>query len=179
MEYLTHYFEKLSEHFDDIPTFRHMADRLHVRTGHIALGLVAFVFLFVVLGLGKELLTNLLGVVYPAYMSFKAIESHHIDDDKQWLTYWVVYGSFMVFDTVAEAILTSVPIYHPIKLLVLVYLAWPETKGAQNVYDYLIKPFLAKHQSHIDKELDRIKAKVHEIKTEADQKAADHADKSE
>ena len=38
--------------------------------------------------------SNVVGFVYPAYMSFKAIETEDdVDDDIQWLTYWVVFGS--------------------------------------------------------------------------------------
>ena len=36
------------------------------------------------------------GVLYPAYQSFKAIEApliQHEERDKQWLTYWSIHGS--------------------------------------------------------------------------------------
>ena len=41
--------------------------------------------------------TCLVGVLCPTYMSLKAIDSTE-DDDKQYLTYWVVYGVFSVID---------------------------------------------------------------------------------
>jgi receptor expression-enhancing protein 5/6 len=31
-----------------------------------------------------ELLVNILGFLYPAYASFKALETHGIEDDQQW-----------------------------------------------------------------------------------------------
>ena len=42
--------------------------------------------------------TCLVGVLCPTYLSLKALESPEEDDDKHFLTYWVVYGLFTVFD---------------------------------------------------------------------------------
>jgi receptor expression-enhancing protein 5/6 len=48
----------------------------------------------VMFGVGQVYLTTLIGVLYPGFMSFIALETEDIDDDKLWLTYWVVYGAF-------------------------------------------------------------------------------------
>jgi receptor expression-enhancing protein 5/6 len=45
-------------------------------------GLVFFIMIF--FNLWGDLLTNILGFVYPAYASFKAIESNNKEDDVQW-----------------------------------------------------------------------------------------------
>ncbi|GAA6038349.1 hypothetical protein JCM8097_007603, partial [Rhodosporidiobolus ruineniae] len=49
-------------------------------------------------------LTNLLGWALPAYLSVKAIESPGHEDDVQWLTYWVVFGSFTFLESFATLI---------------------------------------------------------------------------
>jgi len=38
--------------------------------------------MFVMFGVGQTYLTNLIGVAYPAFMSFIALESEGADDDK-------------------------------------------------------------------------------------------------
>lgn len=47
-----------------------------------------------------------LGVLYPAYASFKALESPQLNDDKQWLTYWVVYACTTSLETVTDRTLS-------------------------------------------------------------------------
>ena len=42
--------------------------------------------------------TCLVGVVCPTYLSLKALESPEEDDDKYFLTYWIVYGLFTIID---------------------------------------------------------------------------------
>ena len=67
-------------------------------------GLVSCVVL-VMFGVGSTYITNLLGVAYPAFMSFHALETQGTDDDKQWLTYWVCFGVFNIVDQFAGIIL--------------------------------------------------------------------------
>lgn len=58
-----------------------------------------FVLMFTMLvDCAFKILSLLVGFVYPAYMSFKAIESPEKSDDTQWLTYWVVFASLTVLE---------------------------------------------------------------------------------
>jgi len=45
-------------------------------------------------GFASFFLGSFVGFVYPAYMSLKSIETKTGSDDKQWLTYWLVYSAF-------------------------------------------------------------------------------------
>lgn len=58
-------------------------------------GALALVVVVVAL-FGQNSMCHLVGFVYPVYASFKAVESERKDDDTQWLTYWVVFGAFIV-----------------------------------------------------------------------------------
>ena len=44
----------------------------------------AFLVFLVFMNVGGRLITNMFGFVYPAYASFKAIESGKKEDDVQW-----------------------------------------------------------------------------------------------
>merc|ERR1712216_502210 len=55
--------------------------------------------------------TFFLGFLYPAYASYKAIESEATDDDTQWLTYWVVYSMLMIFESFADYSVFWIPGY--------------------------------------------------------------------
>jgi len=102
-------------------------------------GLVLGVMM-VMFGVGSSYITNLLGVAYPAFMSFLALETEGMDDDKQWLTYWVCFGAFNIVDQFAGVILRFIPFYYFLKLGFLVYLFHPSTLGATTVYNKLILP---------------------------------------
>ena len=43
------------------------------------------------------LIKNLIGLLYPAFYTMKAIETNS-DKDKQWLTYWVCVACFLIFE---------------------------------------------------------------------------------
>jgi receptor expression-enhancing protein 5/6 len=55
----------------------------------------SFIFLifFNLFGLASPV-SNLIGWALPAYLSCGALESPGKDDDKQWLTYWVICKFF-------------------------------------------------------------------------------------
>lgn len=66
--------------------------------------LLAGIVLFVIGG--SELVVGLVGFVYPAYQSFKAINTPTTEDDTQWLTYWVVYAFFTITEQFTDFLLS-------------------------------------------------------------------------
>ena len=111
-------------------------------------GLVASV-LFVMFGIGQSYITNIIGVAYPAFMSFVALESEDKNDDKQWLTYWVCFGVFNIVDQFAGIILQFIPFYYFLKLGFLVFLFHPQSQGATTIYDKFILPNVQKYESRV------------------------------
>ena len=113
--------------------------------------------LFVVFGIGQAILTTLLGVAYPVFMSFHALESDDSQksvkqiDDKQWLTYWVVFGLFNMIDQFAGFILHFIPFYYVLKLAVLIWLFHPKSVGATWVYNNYIQEY-ATHITQLEAE---------------------------
>uniref|UniRef100_A0A7S3N0V6 Receptor expression-enhancing protein n=1 Tax=Strombidium inclinatum TaxID=197538 RepID=A0A7S3N0V6_9SPIT len=105
----------------------------------------------VMLGVGQTYITNIIGVAYPAFMSFRALETDGLDDDKQWLTYWVCFGAFNIVDQFAGIILRFIPFYFFVKCGFLIYLFHPSTLGATTVYNNLVLPQVKKYEDQIAK----------------------------
>ena len=104
-------------------------------------GLVASVLL-VMLGVGQNFITTMLGVCYPAFASFVALETEDKNDDKQWLTYWVCFGFFQIVDCFGGIILSFIPFYFFLKVGFMVWLFHPKTMGALWLYNNYLQAYV-------------------------------------
>ena len=100
-------------------------------------------------------ITCLVGVALPSYWSIKAIESPEYGDDKQWLTYWAIYGIFTLLDYFANFILRIFPFYFVIKIIFLIWCFMPNTMGALFIYNKLVGPYFRKYEEKIDKKIEK------------------------
>ena len=82
------------------------------------------------------------GVIYPTFKSFEAIESPGAKDDQQWLTYWVVYSFINIVEKLLWVVLMWVPLYGLLKTALLAWLAVPQFYGAKVLYTIFIKDAL-------------------------------------
>ena len=95
--------------------------------------------------------------MYPACKSCQALETKNTDeDDKVWLTYWVLYGFTVVIDTNAGFILEIIPGYYYWKLLFFLYLQAPYLRGAQTFYNWIFKPLYKHFGVHIKNYLQKL-----------------------
>lgn len=120
------------------------------------LGGLAAAVLMVFFGKSETYITALTGIIFPCYMSLKAIESPDEDDDKQWCTYWVVFFLFILFELYFSFILHLIPFYFLIKLIFLIWLFFPTTQGATLVYEKVLKNLFAKYEKDLDAAVDKI-----------------------
>ena len=102
---------------------------------------------------GPGLLTNLIGFAFPAWASFKAIESTEKEDDTLWLTYWTVFSVFSIIETGADTIEHYLPMYFPMKFAFLIWLMAPPTRGADFIYKNFLRKFLIDNEDSIDRNL--------------------------
>lgn len=98
---------------------------------------------------GMKLLGELLGFAYPAYMSFKSLESK--SQDTWWLKYWVVFSTFCIAEKVFSLVLLMIPLYYVWKLFFIVWLWYPSTMGAQILYEKALRPVAAPYLEKFSK----------------------------
>mmetsp|Transcript_21148 Transcript_21148/g.27308 ORF Transcript_21148/g.27308 Transcript_21148/m.27308 type:complete len:168 (+) Transcript_21148:156-659(+) len=105
-------------------------------------GVTVLSVLLTVIG-GMKLIVDLLGFVYPAYMSFKSMDnSQGTKDVSQWLTYWVVFSFFSIIENLLGLLVNMIPFYTWIKIGVIIWMYHPSTMGAKTVYDQGLRPIL-------------------------------------
>ena len=101
---------------------------------------------------GWTILVTTVTVLYPAVHSIRAIESDDGgDDDKIWLTYWMVFGSFTVVETFFGFIFYFIPYWDWIRLGLFIWLLLPNFNGAKTLYDGFIRQLIANNKNVIKK----------------------------
>eukprot|EP00042_Codosiga_hollandica_P028062 m.144815 g.144815 ORF g.144815 m.144815 type:complete len:189 (+) comp52668_c1_seq1:48-614(+) len=164
MEYVQKLTAKIDErlHADDDSFTRALATAekvTRIPRLHLFLGGVSFLLFVLLYQHGMALLCLAVGFPYPAYRSFKAIESANKADDTQWLTYWVVFSAFHLTEHMSDLILFWFPFYHTAKLVVIVWCLFPmQYNGSYILYTKVIKPFLLQHEQEIDRVAGRVAA---------------------
>ena len=125
-------------------------------------GLISSVLL-VMLGVGQSIITTLIGVVYPAFASFIALETEEKEDDKQWLTYWVCFGFFQIIDCFGGIILQFIPFYFFLKVAFMVWLFHPKSMGALWLYNNYMQAYVKKYRSQIEKGIKEGEKKTQQV----------------
>ena len=98
-----------------------------------------------------------MGVVYPAYASFKAVEVLRVRNEptqaSRWLTYWAIYGTITAIERAFDKVHPWIPYYTVVKLAFLIWLQIPRFSGASRIATEFIYPVLHKAHPHIDNAL--------------------------
>ncbi len=106
-------------------------------------------FLILMLLKGWLIVMTAITVLYPALHSIRAIESPEGDDDKVWLTYWMVFGVLNVLETFFGFIFWIIPYWDWVRLALFVWLLLPNFNGANVIYQTVVKPVMAKNKDLI------------------------------
>lgn len=111
---------------------------------YVVLGLGALYFFLVFFNIGANFLINTVGFAIPAYYSLDALFSVGKADDTQWLTYWVVYAFLTFFESAVNAVYWF-PFYYTFKFVLVLWMALPQTAGAQVVFRSFLQPVFSRY----------------------------------
>ena len=134
--------EKFNDEVQKIPGLASISEKTNLPAGIFVVAAIAISVVLVTFNFSfGHVLVQVIGVVYPAFKSVQALETDStVEDDRQWLTYWFIFGLFNILDSTIGFILQCIPFYQLIKLLILIWLQNPITMGAHVIYtDYLQK----------------------------------------
>ncbi|KAL8246437.1 hypothetical protein R6Q59_007653 [Mikania micrantha] len=116
-----------------------------------------------------ELITNslvlILGYAYPAFECFKTIEKQGVGNGglRFWCQYWVIVAILTVFERVGDIFISWIPMYGELKLALIIYLWYPKTKGTGFVYDAMLRPFVVRHETDIERSLKQFRDKAWDV----------------
>ncbi|KAJ6829824.1 HVA22-like protein i [Iris pallida] len=121
-------------------------------------------------------LALVLGYAYPAYECFKTVELNkpEIEQLRFWCQYWILVAALTVFERVGDSFVSWIPMYGEAKLAFFVYLWYPKTRGTLYVYETFFRPYVAKHEMEIDRNLIELRTRAGDLLILYWQKAASY-----
>ncbi|KAF8053105.1 hypothetical protein N665_1463s0009 [Sinapis alba] len=107
-------------------------------------------------------LVMVFGYAYPAYECYKEIEKNkpEIQQLRFWCQYWILVAALTIFERVGDTFASWVPLYCEAKLAFFIYLWFPKTRGTTYVYDSFFRPYVAKHENEIDRNLVELRTRA-------------------
>ena len=134
-----------------VPVFKDVSAKFDVNPGAILALIGSFSVLILLAMQGWTILLTTITVLYPSLLSIRAIQSHQDDDDRVWLTYWMVFGAFNVLETYFGFILWFIPRWDWLRLGIFVWLLLPQFNGSKVIYEKVILPQMTAHRETINK----------------------------
>jgi len=146
---------------------------MKVNPGLLLGGILSVVFLIVMLIKGWLIVMTFITVLYPAVHSIRAIESSEEEDDKVWLTYWMVFGVLNVLETFFGFVFWIIPYWGWLRLALFVWLLLPQFRGSKVIYDTVVKPMMEKNKELIESWISKAKQAANKAAKEAQEAASD------
>lgn len=128
------------------PVLNSFEQRTQVPKSYAVIGTIVLLGLLLLVNPLAAPVSNLIGWGLPAYLSFKAIESPGVQDDVQWLTYWVVFGFFNFLESFAlRIVLYYFPWYFTFKTGFVLWLQLPAFRVSDKPGVYVINLLICLH----------------------------------
>lgn len=98
-----------------------------------------------------------LGTLYPAYRSYKAIKNKDLREYVKWMMYWIVFALFTTMETFLDIFFSWFPFYYEIKILFIIWVLSPATRGSSLLYKKVVHPMLTSREKEIDDLIEKTK----------------------
>jgi len=139
-----HQISQLDKELSKYDALNNFERQTNVPKVYVVLGLGALYFFLVFFNIGANFLINTIGFAIPAYYSLEALFTTGQADDTQWLTYWVVYAFLTFFESAVNAVYWF-PFYYTFKFVLVLWMALPQTNGAQVVFRSFLQPVFSRY----------------------------------
>jgi len=153
-------WEKMNAKLADMPGVKVAAEYLNVSPLVVTSSAIVCFLGFLLFGLGGQLVCTVVGALYPAFESFKVVESGDPKLMEFWLNYWVVYAMLSSIEYVGYYMFVWLPFYFPLKLGFLLWLVSPSTGGVRYTYRWFVSPILHRNRENIDSVLEQSSTKL-------------------
>lgn len=100
----------------------------------------------------------ILGTLYPAYKSYKAIKNKDVREHVKWMMYWIVFALFTTLETFLDIFFSWFPFYYEIKILFILWVLSPATRGSSMLYKKVVHPMLTSREKEIDDLIEKTKS---------------------
>ncbi|KAJ5851743.1 uncharacterized protein N7529_011128 [Penicillium soppii] len=138
-----HSIAQLDKELSKYPVLANLERQTNVPKVYVILGLVGIYFFLVFFNIAGEFLVNFAGFLLPGYYSLQALFTSNTQDDTQWLTYWVVFSFLTVLESAISAAYWF-PFYYIFKFVLILWMALPQTNGAQVVFHSFLQPVVGR-----------------------------------
>ena len=131
-------------------------EKTKIKPSVIALSLIVFLTLIIIVAEASALVIGISCFLIPAYFSFLALETLDQDDDKKYLTYWILFSISEVLSPLLSWAFS--PTFYTIgRVLIAIGLLHPQLNLSVKLYDAYLAPLLTKHENEIDAKIDELK----------------------
>ncbi|KAI8116843.1 Receptor expression-enhancing protein 2 [Lucilia cuprina] len=115
------------------------------------------------------------GTLYPAYASYKAVRTKNVKEYVKWMMYWIVYAFFTCTETFTDIFLSWFPFYYEVKVIIVLWLLSPATKGSSTLYRKFVHPMLTRREQEIDEYLNQAKERGYSAVLQLGSKGVNYA----
>ena len=101
-----------------------------------------------------------LAIMYPAYNSYKVMQTNTMVEYANIITYWVVFSVFTVTEQVVDKLFVNIFSYYcEFKIIFILWLVSPFTMGYSFLFSWVVQPLMVRMENKLDDFFTTIKKK--------------------